>query len=44
VDVDGGGFQSPRDYAEALVRKGGFAELGRYDASVALQVTLLTAK
>ncbi len=51
VDVDGNGFQSPRDYAEALLQKHGSAspallkDLHSYDASVAIQIlSALAAK
>jgi predicted metal-dependent phosphoesterase TrpH len=50
VDVDGGGFQSPRDYAVALLQQHKqpgpdlIAELRHHDTSVAIQVLTLLAE
>jgi hypothetical protein len=43
VDVDGSGFQSPRSYAEAILRSKDFASLERFDDSVSIQVLSLAA-
>jgi hypothetical protein len=43
VDVDGNGFQSPRDYAATLLRGNDLSRLNAYDESVSVQVLSLAA-
>ena len=43
VDVDGNGFQSPRSYAEAVLRSKDFTSLERFDDSVSIQLLSLAA-
>jgi hypothetical protein len=43
VDIDGNGFQSPRSYAEAVLRSNNFGALDRFDDSVSVQLLSLAA-